>query len=171
MPFMNSTTSLALTSFSMNFSMAMDLRSCWAAPRAEGGHSRLPAAFVADICSAKWRLPKRGWGDDGPVSPAKPPKTRPERAPGVPGLQRQGVQHAAHLALERLVDQLVLLDPGFALERGGHTSPNSGRRPRRDRGSSLGVRNAGLISRSISPASIAIAELLRLPPRVALPSR
>src|ERR1700676_2196465 len=34
-----------------------------------------------------------------------------------PGLQRQRVQHPAHLALQRLVDDLVLLDPGFAAER------------------------------------------------------
>src|SRR6516165_3575591 len=35
------------------------------------------------------------------------------------GLQRQRVQLAAHLALERLVDDLVLLDAGFAAERFG----------------------------------------------------
>src|SRR6202035_4456503 len=34
-----------------------------------------------------------------------------------PGLQRQRVQYPAHLALQRLVDDLVLLDPGFAAER------------------------------------------------------
>src|SRR5204863_9978794 len=35
------------------------------------------------------------------------------------GLQRQRVQFAAHFTLERLVDELVLLNPRFALERGG----------------------------------------------------
>src|SRR6266851_7300255 len=34
-----------------------------------------------------------------------------------PGLQRQRVKHAAHLALQRLIDDLVLLDAGFAAER------------------------------------------------------
>src|SRR3954453_19498116 len=33
------------------------------------------------------------------------------------GLQRQRVQFPAHFALERLVDELVLLHPRFALER------------------------------------------------------
>src|SRR5579871_5182361 len=33
-----------------------------------------------------------------------------------PGLQRERMQLAAHLGLERLVNQLVLLDPGFAAE-------------------------------------------------------
>src|SRR5437763_15416878 len=33
-----------------------------------------------------------------------------------PGLQGQGVQRAAHLALKSLVNDLVLLNPGFAAE-------------------------------------------------------
>jgi hypothetical protein len=32
-------------------------------------------------------------------------------------LQRKRVQHAAHLALQRLIDDLVLLDAGFSAER------------------------------------------------------
>ena len=40
---------------------------------------------------------------------------------GVRGLQGERVQHAAHLALERLVDELVLLHPRLAPERGGIT--------------------------------------------------
>ncbi len=36
------------------------------------------------------------------------------------GLKRQGMEVAAHLALQRLVDHLVLLDPRLALEQGGH---------------------------------------------------
>ena len=35
------------------------------------------------------------------------------------GLQRQRVQHAAHAALERVIDHLVLLHAGLALEGGG----------------------------------------------------
>src|ERR1700694_4901331 len=34
-----------------------------------------------------------------------------------PGLQRQRVEYAAHLPLQRLIDDLVLLDAGFAPER------------------------------------------------------
>src|ERR1700694_4384640 len=41
----------------------------------------------------------------------------PDLSLGYPGLQRQGVKHAAHLALQRLIDNLVLLDAGFAAER------------------------------------------------------
>ena len=81
-------------------------------------------------------------------------------ASGAAGLQRERVQHAAHLALERLVDELVLLHPRLALERGRQSrSRHSGRRRRRDRGSSpaaSGMR--ALISRSISPASIAMVD-------------
>src|SRR5438876_10350985 len=33
-----------------------------------------------------------------------------------PGLQRQRVKHATHLTLQRLINDLVLLDPGFAAE-------------------------------------------------------
>src|SRR5665647_278831 len=111
---MNSTTSFAFTSFSMNFSMAMDLRSCWAAPRAEGAFAS-QAALLPIYVAQKWPLPQGGMGMT-PVSPANPPETAGKRA-GRSGLQRQGVQHAAHLAFERLIDQLMLLDPGFALER------------------------------------------------------
>ena len=38
---------------------------------------------------------------------------------GCAGLQRKRVQLVAHPAAQRLIDQLVLLDPGFAAERAG----------------------------------------------------
>src|SRR6266567_2121371 len=38
---------------------------------------------------------------------------------GCAGLQRKRVQLVAHPAEQRLIDQLVLLDPGFAAERAG----------------------------------------------------
>src|ERR1700682_2249150 len=47
-----------------------------------------------------------------PLSPAPPDLTLRHA-----GLQRQRVKYAAHLALQRLIDDLVLLDAGFAAER------------------------------------------------------
>src|ERR1700682_2500838 len=47
-----------------------------------------------------------------PLSPAPPDLTLRHA-----GLQRQRVKYSAHLALQRLIDDLVLLDAGFAAER------------------------------------------------------
>src|ERR1700681_2609364 len=47
-----------------------------------------------------------------PLSPAPPALTLRHA-----GLQRQRVKYAAHLALQRSIDDLVLLDAGFAAER------------------------------------------------------
>src|SRR6202171_4971739 len=47
-----------------------------------------------------------------PLSPAPPDLTLRHA-----GLQRQRVKYSAHLSLQRLIDDLVLLDAGFAAER------------------------------------------------------
>src|SRR5204863_8325132 len=78
---MNRTTSLPLTSLSMNCSMLMICPVSEAQPGARGIAINLPL----------WRA----------------------------GLQRQCVQLAAHLALERLIDDLVLGHPRLAAERLG----------------------------------------------------
>ena len=53
----------------------------------------------------------------GLSAPSSPPSRRQVSATsGYPGLQRQRVQHAAHLALQRLIDDLVLLHAGLAAE-------------------------------------------------------
>src|SRR5258706_8073591 len=52
-------------------------------------------------------------------APCPPPDLASLRRPGsarYPGLQRERVEHATHLASQRLVDDLVLLDAGFAAE-------------------------------------------------------
>src|SRR6202165_2193627 len=92
---MNTTTSLPLTSLSMNCSMPMDPD-----PLCAGPSSASPAVVAAPICSA----------GAGPRPGAAPSPLRD------PGLERQRVERAAHLPLQGLVDQLMLLHPRLAAE-------------------------------------------------------
>src|SRR4051812_30095884 len=96
---MNSTTSLPFTSFSMNCSIAIVGVLC----------ARSPPARSAESCSDIYVA----HGPRTAQSLKFPALGRVRHA----GLQRQGVQFAAHLTLQRLIDQLVLLHPGFAAER------------------------------------------------------
>src|SRR5260370_11552239 len=66
--------------------------------------------------------------------PCPPPSSPAPLALRHPGLQRQRVKHPAHLATQRLIDDLVLLDAGFAAER------------LRDHGSRIVVAIAGQIA-------------------------
>src|SRR5215203_6844478 len=106
---MNSTTSLFFTSFSMNCSIAMITVLCVPRIRCAGVQPReTDSGAVLDICSARaLHSPDPRGAQSG---------TRSRSGVGYPRLQRQGVQLAAHLALKRLIDQLVLLDARFTLE-------------------------------------------------------
>src|ERR1700694_3748025 len=90
---MNTTTSLPLTSLSMNCSMPMDPD-----PLCAGPSSASPAVVAAPICSAA-------------TGPRPGAATSPLRDPG---LERQRVERAAHLPLQGLVEQLMLLHPRLA---------------------------------------------------------
>src|SRR6266478_585725 len=105
-PFMNSTTSLAFTSLSMNCSMPMaDLRSVLApaptricAPRV-GINRTLPKSCV---CDRNARARRQDSSSSLPSRDA--------------GLQCKRMELAAHFGLEGVIDQLVLLHAGFAAE-------------------------------------------------------
>src|SRR5262245_320766 len=91
---MNTTTSFFLTSLSMNCSMPMDCDPLCAGP------SSADPAVSRPLCSAR--------------SPLRPgAATSPLRHPR---LQRERVERPAHLAPQRLVDELMLLDARFAPE-------------------------------------------------------
>src|ERR1035437_874368 len=109
---MNSTTSFPFTSLSMNCSMPMDFLSRWTAPRPR-------CLQIADICSADSSATPSGLKMAGKSGLLRGVEHRPSRFRRG-GLQGQRVQHAAHLCFERLIDQLVLLHPRLALERGGN---------------------------------------------------
>src|SRR6266581_6965451 len=110
-PFMNTTTSLPLTSLSMNCSMPM-IRSSWGPRPVRRLCSARPAESqdpTGTLLGSHF-LRKTGVHFSGKCS-----KSRLRHA----GLQRQRVQGPTHLPLEGLVDQLVLLHPRLAAKRLG----------------------------------------------------
>src|SRR3569623_251778 len=102
---MNRTTSLLLTSLSMNCSMAMCSRP--QDPVLGGGIRPALPIYVAQIA-----LPPQG-----ARAVVKAGLPCPSGALRSRRLKRQRVQNTAHLALERLIDELELLHPRLALER------------------------------------------------------
>src|SRR5207302_8878617 len=61
----------------------------------------------------------RACGSASALIVARPGRSAAGSALRRTGLQRQGMELAAHLALERLIDNLVLLDAGLAAKRFG----------------------------------------------------
>src|SRR6516164_11233175 len=122
-PFMNSTTSLLLTSFSMNCSIAIrfplqcrrsaqrpatlsSLIICSASrPRAQGASAEHRFTFSPICATGRPRL--------AGAEPVVSAHWRSLSALGGTGLQGKRVQLAAHFRLERVIDDLVLLHPRF----------------------------------------------------------